>query len=65
MTQVTYQIEYLRSLPNYENVKVIYGITDNLRDGESPDQAKARIEAKVDSWVEARIESIDAEVAGR
>lgn len=63
-TRVTYQAEYLRSLPNYENVKVIYGLQDDLREGETPDQAVARLEAKVDGWLEDRINRIDAEAAG-
>jgi hypothetical protein len=65
MTKVTYQAEYLRSLPNYENFKGIYGIEDDVRSGESVDDAKARIEAKVDGWLQDRIERLDAEVAGR
>lgn len=64
-TVVTYGLQYLRSLPaQYENVRVHYEITDSVRDGESVDEAMARVTQKVDSLVQKRVEEIDAEVAG-
>jgi hypothetical protein len=64
-TTVTYGLQYLRSLPTkFENVRVHYEITDSVREGETVDAAMARLTAKVDYLVQARIEEIDAEVAG-
>jgi hypothetical protein len=64
MTSVTYGMQYTRNLGNFENARVFYEITDDLRPGESIDAAKERITNKVDSWVEAAIKAIDAEAAG-
>lgn len=65
MTSVTYGLQYTRNLGNFENARVYYEITDDLREGETPDAAKDRITAKVDSWVEQRVGEIDSEAAGR
>jgi hypothetical protein len=64
MTSVTYGLQYTRNLGNFENARVHFEISDDLRPGETPDQAKDRIVAKVDSWVEAAIKAIDAEAQG-
>lgn len=65
LTNVTYGLQYTRNLGNFENARVYYEITDTVRDGESVDDAQARITNKVDSWVQARVEEIDREAAGR
>lgn len=61
MTSVTYGLQYTRNLGNFENARVFYEITDDLRPGENIEQAKKRITEKVNEWVEAGIKAIDAE----
>lgn len=61
MTSVTYGMQYTRNLGNFENARVYFEITDDLRKGESIDQAKARITAKVNAWVVEEISKIDAD----
>jgi len=63
MTNVTYGLHYTRNLGNFENAKVYYEITDTVREGESVDDAVARVTSKVDSLVQARVEEIDREAA--
>lgn len=54
-------MQYTRNLGNFENARVYYEISDDVRKGESPDQAKDRIAAKVNSWVQSEVERIDSE----
>jgi hypothetical protein len=61
MTTVTYGLQYTRNLGNFENARVHFEISDEKRPGESIDDTKARVVAKVNSWVEAEVNRIDAE----
>lgn len=63
MTTVTYGLTYKRATAQYENATVHYSIGDDVREGETVDDAVARITAKVDGLVQARIDQIDAELA--
>lgn len=52
-TRIKYNLGGTVNLKNYENIKVDFGIEDDVRDGESFDDARARIVQKVDeSWRE-------------
>ena len=56
---------YTRNLGNFENAKVGYEIeTDEFRDGETVDDVKARLKAKVNKWVAEDIAEIDADARG-
>jgi hypothetical protein len=65
MTTVTVGLQYTRNLGNFENARVHFEISDDLRQGESIDAAKDRIFSKVESWVEQAVSSVDAEAAAR
>ena len=61
-TAVTYTAGYTRNLGNFESARVDFGITsDERKSGESVDDLKRRLKAKVDSWVQEAIEEVDAE----
>jgi len=61
-TSVTYTAGYTRNLGNFESARVDFGITsDERKSGESVDDLKRRLKAKVDSWVQEAIEEVDAE----
>jgi hypothetical protein len=52
-TKIKYNLGGTVNLKNYENVKVDFGVEDDVRDGETFDEAKARIVQKVDeTWRE-------------
>jgi hypothetical protein len=59
--RVTYGLAYTRNLGNFENVKPFFEISTDVRDGETDEEAKDRIVAKVDKWVEDAVEQIDEE----
>jgi hypothetical protein len=64
-TSVTASAFYTRNLGNFENAKIGYEITsDEIREGESIDQFRARLKAKISQWVEEDIREIDAEAKG-
>jgi hypothetical protein len=60
---VSYDIKYVRNLGNFESVHVGFGITSDVKPGESVEDAKKRVEAKVDTWLETKVNEIDADAA--
>lgn len=65
-TTVQYSAFYTRNLGDFENAKIGFELTtDEIREGETLDQFKARIKAKVDKWVEEAINEVDREAAAR
>lgn len=61
-TSVRASAFYTRNLGNFENVKIGYEIeSDEFREGETTDQLKARLKAKVGKWVQEDIAEIDAD----
>lgn len=61
-TAVTVSTFYTRNLGNFENAKVGYEITsDDMKSGETVDQFRARLKAKVQQWVAEDIAEIDAD----
>lgn len=61
MAKARAKLEYLRALPNFENVKVGLELEDDARQGEHVDDLIKRLFAKVEEAVSAKIEEIDAE----
>lgn len=60
-TSVKASIFFTRNLGNFENAKVGYEITtDEFREGETIDQLKARLKAKVEKWIADDIQEIDS-----
>ena len=64
MAEAEWHVEYLRSLPNFENVKVGLKLKDTQRADESVDELLARVVKKTEDAVQAKINEIDAEAAG-
>lgn len=61
-TTVTYSAGYTRNLGNFESARVDFGISsDEFKDGETINDVKARLKAKVDLWVQEAVEEVDAE----
>lgn len=64
-TAVKVSAFYTRNLGNFENAKVGYEITSDERlEGESIDEFRARLKAKVQSWVSEDVAEIDADARG-
>jgi hypothetical protein len=63
-TAVTVSAFYTRNLGNFENAKVGYEITsDDIRPGETVDEFRDRLKAKVQNWVSEDIQEIDRDAA--
>lgn len=63
-TTVTYTVNYTRNLGNYESAKIGYALSsDDIRDGESIEDFRARIKAKVQQWVEEDVKEVDDEAS--
>lgn len=60
---ITYSAAYKRALPNYENTTAFFSISREVGEGQTEDEVKNELVAKVDGWMEQRINEIDAEVA--
>lgn len=61
-TAITINKSFTRNLGNFESTRVEYGLTsDDIRDGESLDEFRARLKAKVEKWVVEDVEEIDAD----
>lgn len=59
-TAVTVSVFYTRNLGNFENAKVGYELTsDEIREGESVEDFRNRLKAKVQKWVADDIAEID------
>lgn len=65
MATVTAGLAYTRNLGNFENAKVFFEITDDVRDEEDLDDAANRVYQKVEGLVEAKVKEIDADAAKR
>lgn len=61
LTSVTASLQYTRNLGNFENVRVGFEITDDVRDGEKTSEAAKRVYAWVESLVDEKIREIDAD----
>jgi hypothetical protein len=65
-TSVRVSAFYTRNLQNFENAKVGYDIeSDDIREGETIEQFRNRLKAKVQGWVAEDIAEIDADAANR
>jgi hypothetical protein len=61
-TSVTYSAGYTRNLGNFESARIDFGIeSDEMGPHETINEFKARLKAKVDSWVQEAVEEVDAE----
>lgn len=61
-TTVLYRAGYTRNLQNFESARIDFGIeSDEINEGETINDFKARIKAKVDLWVQEAVEEVDAE----
>lgn len=64
-TSVKVSAYYTRNLHNYENAKIGYEIeSDDIREGETIEQFRTRLKAKVQQWVAEDIAEIDSDAKG-
>jgi hypothetical protein len=61
--QVTYSLAVKRSLPGYQNYTPFYSLTDEVREGETVQEAYARLEEEVESRLGLKIDQLDVELA--
>lgn len=61
MTSVTASLQYTRNLGNFENVRVGFEITDDVREGEKVYEASQRVYKWVEQLVDEKIREIDAD----
>lgn len=64
MTSVTAGLQYTRNLGNFENVRVHFEITDEVREDEKVYDASQRVYKWVETLVDEKITEIDAEAKG-
>ena len=65
MTSVTAGLHYTRNLGNFENVKVHFEITDDVRTDEKVADAARRVYSLVESLVQEKVNEIDEEARSR
>lgn len=64
-TQVVINKSFTRNLGNFESTRVEYGlVSDDRREGESLDDFRARLKAKVEAWIVEDINEIDEDAKG-
>lgn len=63
-TSVRVELQYTRNLGNYESLKVLIGVEDFVRDGESVDKATERVYTFVEEKVIQKVEEIEKELNG-
>lgn len=61
-TRVTAGLHYTRNLGDFENAKVHFEISDDVRDGEKVSEAAQRVYGWVETLVDEKIREIDADV---
>jgi len=64
MTQVTYSLGIKRSLPDYQNYSPFYSMTDDVREGETVQEAYKRLEETVEKQLGLKVDQLDAELRG-
>ncbi len=52
---------FTRNLGNFESTRVEYGLSATLEDGDKSDDVRAKLAAKVESWITQDIEEIDSD----
>lgn len=60
MATVNVSLGIKASLGNYNMANINYSLTDEIREGETEQEAKERIEAIVDGWVGEKLAEIKA-----
>lgn len=61
--RVSASLHYTRNLGNFENAKVHFEISSDVRPDEKTSQAAERVYSWVESLVDAKIKEIDADAA--
>lgn len=60
--RVEYENSATINTGNFQNVKPLYRISADVADGVSPTEAKDRLRAVVDAWLEAHVKEVQAEL---
>lgn len=63
-TRVTAGLQYTRNLGNFENARVHFEISDDVRDGEKTSEAAQRVYSWVETLVDEKIREIDSDAKG-
>jgi hypothetical protein len=62
------RIEYSNAVTintgNFQNVRPGYALSADVEEGVHPNEARARLEALVDGWLEEKVEKFNAELEG-
>jgi len=59
---VTYELAWKRALPGYENITPFFGVTTDVRDDESFEDAKDRVVKMVEDWMTEKIQEIETDL---
>jgi hypothetical protein len=63
MTQVTYSLGIKRAIPNtYSNYSPFFSITEDVREGETPEEAYDRLEELVEKRMGLKVDQLDGEL---
>lgn len=62
MTTVKAELEFLRKLPDFQNIRVTVGITDTVREDEKTGDAFERVYALVEKKLVEKVEQITKEM---
>lgn len=64
MSQVTYSLAIKRALPEYQNFTPFYSVTEDVREGETVEEAFDRLEAIVEERMGLKVKELDKELTG-
>lgn len=62
--RIEYRNDATVNTGNFQNVKPGFSVSADVADGVHPSEAKKRLVALVDAWLEEEVASIQAELAG-
>ena len=63
-TSVRVELQYTRNLGNYESLKILVGVEDFVRTGETVDAATERVYEFVENKVIEKVQEMETELSG-
>lgn len=63
-THVRVELQYTRNLGNYESLKILVGVEDFVRSGETVDAATERVYEFVENKVIEKVQEMETELSG-
>lgn len=61
VNEVRVEKSFTRNLGNFESTRVTYGLAATPDDGETADEVRAKLAAKVEGWIVEDVNQIDAD----